>query len=84
MWGHPGSLFARDVIVPARIQEKWRGDNNLRFAFIIVARQRSDITESQLANIDLIRRLWDTAFGLATRRRWVSQTQLLPAIATMG
>jgi hypothetical protein len=84
IWGHPGSLLTRDVILPARIQEKWLGDNNLRFAFIVVARQRSDITESQLASIDLIRRLWDTAFGLATRRRWISQSHLSPAIVATG
>lgn len=81
IWGHYGRrIFARDIIIPSRIRERWRGNSMLLFAFIVVARRNSDITENQLAIIDHIRRFWDTIFNVVTRGRWTSNSNLWPAV----
>ena len=78
MWGHSARVPARDTIIPPRDRERWRGIPLLRFAFIVVARQSSDIDSNQLAIIDNVRRFWDPAFNAPTRRRWMSNSNLFP------
>jgi hypothetical protein len=82
MWGHRGRALARDTIIPPHNRERWRGNSFLQIAFIIVARQLSDITADQLAIIDNIRRFWDPAFNAATRGRWTSSSSLFPEVYT--
>ena len=78
MWGHSARVPARDTIIPPRDRERWRGIPLLRFAFIVVARQSSDIDSNRLAIIDNVRRFWDPAFNAITRRRWMSNSNLFP------
>jgi hypothetical protein len=74
LFGTERSVPASRSIVPDRIVQKWTGDKDLRFAFIICAENRSDISDADLQSVDTGRRFWNGAFGQATRGRWRSRS----------
>lgn len=78
MWGKEKTARVTDVIVPQDNidQQPPPPDNTYKMAFIIVATQRSDITDDMIQRADIIRRYWDPAFEAATIERRHSNSVL--------
>jgi hypothetical protein len=76
MWGVARSLPATNVQVVSGYEQQPPPEDTYRMAFILCAPQRSDITDDDIASLDLLREYWDEAFRLCTRGRRHSQSQL--------
>jgi hypothetical protein len=68
IWGIEKSLPASTTVLSDQAREKqvppaWK---TYKVAFIIVAKERSDITGAMIQRVDAIRRYWDEAFDEAT------------------
>lgn len=79
IWGIEKSLLASTTVLSPAVIEKqtpppW---NTYKFAFILVASQRSDITDVMIRRIDVIRRYWDEAFDEATEHQRYSDSGAL-------
>src|SRR5439155_2540625 len=85
MWGN--AKYARTDTVT--LSEKRRRKQNppagltpddprdtYKIAFILIARQRQDITPTAIQNLDIIRRYWDAAFNVVTLGRRNSSSDL--------
>lgn len=68
IWGRTRTLSAKDVRLDPSSAAARRSPprNTYKTAFIIAARQRSDITDDMIESVDAIRRYWDPTFGAAT------------------
>jgi hypothetical protein len=68
IWGRTRTLNARDVRLPDDPEGRRRRPRNgqYRTAFVIAARQRSDITDAMIDSVDVVRRYWDPTFAAAT------------------
>ena len=84
IWGHRKTQRVSDVVIPDDTVRKWEGERLLKVAFIVVARQRTDVSDASLRAIDLGRRVFQSAFGIATRQRWRCSTVLEPIAAQAG
>lgn len=76
MWGVARSLPATNVQVVSGYEQQPPPQDTYRMAFILCAPQRSDITDDDIASLDLLRQYWDEAFRLCTRGRRQSFSQL--------
>ena len=68
IWGHTRTLDIHDVRLPtsAAAARKAPPRRTYKTAFIIAARQRSDITDAMIDSVDTIRRYWDPSFAAVT------------------
>jgi hypothetical protein len=68
IWGQTRTLHATDVrLDPAQAVNRMAPpQNTYKTAFIIAARQRTDITDAMIQSVDVVRRYWDPAFSAAT------------------
>jgi hypothetical protein len=51
-------------------------EGKYKFAFIMVAQKRSDISDDAVQRLDIIRRYWDAAFDVITLGRRHSASEL--------
>lgn len=82
IWGIERSLAASGAVVPQNViddKQPSPHEDTYRVAFIITARQRSDIEDGMLARLDRVRRYWDEAFAKATEERRHSDSRLVDA-----
>ncbi|MGZ4651258.1 MAG: hypothetical protein ACXV3A_12075 [Kineosporiaceae bacterium] len=68
IWGRTRTLNAADVRLnpDAAASREAPPHSTYMTAFIIAARQRSDITDAMIESVDVVRRYWDPAFSAAT------------------
>lgn len=82
MWGKESSASTGDVFISDTSVKKQlvpdlpEGKYIYKVAFIIVARKEADIQDSDVANVDVVRRYWDAAFDLVTLGRRHSNSKL--------
>jgi hypothetical protein len=82
IWGIERSLAASGAVVPQNVIDDKQPPppaNTYRCAFIVTARQRSDIEDGLIARLDVIRRYWDEAFAMVTEQQRHSDSRLTDA-----
>lgn len=81
MWGKVSEMPVSDIVIPPHITAKHPTppvpvNVSYKIAFIMVAKNRSDISDDMIERLDIIRRYWDQSFRLLTNRRYISISQL--------
>lgn len=78
MWGKIRTANTNNVSLSAlsRARQAAPENNTYKFAFILVARQRSEISPIAIRRADILRRYWDEAFMVLTDRRRRSDSTL--------
>jgi len=76
MWGteHAVRMSDTTITVPPNKQQD-PGNQTYRFAFILCAKSKNDISDD-VASLDILRQYWDIAFRLATGNIRKSQSTL--------
>jgi hypothetical protein len=78
MWGKVQTANTNNVILSSKSRARQTAPENstYKIAFILVARQRSEISPVAIRRADILRRYWDEAFMVLTDRRRRSDSTL--------